>query len=318
MATRPGADQLWSELHWYGSPLNTWSHDTDPGISADGTMLYFGSTRPGGSGGQDLWQIPIAPVRALPDFNFDDVVDMADYAELAGHWLDSTPEFDIVPPPNGDGIVDHRDLAALIEYWLVDFRLIARWKLDETEGATARDSIGGFDGALSGDPNWAPAGGVFSGALSFDGIDDYVQTSFVLDPQAGEFSVYAWIKGGAPGQVIISQKTGTLIGRSWFSADPSDGNLATDLRQSGRSGMPIVSQTVITDGQWHEIGFAWDGTYRYLYVDGRQVAADESPLTRLETGDAGLLFGAGSTLAKGTFFSGLIDDIRIYNAAVKP
>jgi hypothetical protein len=100
--------------------------------------------------------------------------------------------------------------------------------------------------------------------------------------------------------------------------DPSDGKLMTGLRNSGRAGFPIGSQTEITDGLWHEIGFAWDCTYRYLYVDGQEVAADENPLARLETADGGLLFGADSTLDKGTFFSGLIDDIRIYNMAVKP
>jgi hypothetical protein len=32
----------------------------------------------------------------------------------------------------------------------------------------------------------------------------------------------------------------------------------------------------------------------------------------------GLYFSAGNTLAPGTFFSGLIDDVHIYNRAVKP
>ncbi|MBL7185149.1 MAG: PD40 domain-containing protein [Phycisphaerae bacterium] len=318
MATRGSADGPWIELHSYGSPLNSWSHDTDPSISADGTKLYFGTTRPGGSGEQDLWQIPIAPVRVMPDFDFDGVVNMVDYAELAHHWLDSTPAFDIAPPPNGDGIVDHRDLAGLLTYWLTDFRLVAHWKLDETEGAFAEDSVADFDGTLHGDPNWAPAGGMVNGALGFDGIDDFVETQSVLDSQDGGFSIYVWIRGGAPGQVIISQVTGPGIGRNWLYADPSDGKFMADLRNTGRTGFPIGSQTVITDGLWHEIGFAWDGEYRRLYVDGQEVAADESPLSGLNIAKGGLLFGADSTLDKGTFFSGLIDDIRIYNKAVTP
>jgi len=32
----------------------------------------------------------------------------------------------------------------------------------------------------------------------------------------------------------------------------------------------------------------------------------------------GLYLGAGSTLTSGTFFSGLIDDVRIYNRVVHP
>jgi hypothetical protein len=31
-----------------------------------------------------------------------------------------------------------------------------------------------------------------------------------------------------------------------------------------------------------------------------------------------MYIGAGSTLAPGTFWSGLIDDVRLYNRAVKP
>jgi hypothetical protein len=34
--------------------------------------------------------------------------------------------------------------------------------------------------------------------------------------------------------------------------------------------------------------------------------------------DGGLHIGAAENLAPGTFFTGLIDDVRIYNRAVKP
>ena len=62
----------------------------------------------------------------------------------------------------------------------------------------------------------------------------------------------------------------------------------------------------------------WDGSYRRLHVDGIEVAADVEPLTALKGSDGGLCLGAGSDLAPGTFFSGLIDDVRIHNRAVSP
>ena len=40
--------------------------------------------------------------------------------------------------------------------------------------------------------------------------------------------------------------------------------------------------------------------------------------SNLEGAYGGLHLGAGSDLALGTFFSGLIDDVRIYNRAVTP
>jgi len=64
------------------------------------------------------------------------------------------------------------------------------------------------------------------------------------------------------------------------------------------------------------VGFTWDGTTRTLYVDDVEVAADAQ--NGLAAATAGLYLGAGKALEPGTFFSGLIDDVRIYNRAVTP
>ncbi|UCE46845.1 MAG: LamG domain-containing protein, partial [Phycisphaerales bacterium] len=162
-----------------------------------------------------------------------------------------------------------------------------------------------------GGPVWQPDGGVIAGALLFDGIDDYVSTGPVLSPAGPEvasgFSVIAWIKGGAPGQAVLSQTDA----ENWLCIDSVEGHLMTELQTSGRVAPgPLLSQTVITDGHWHRIALVWDGSYRHLYVHGTEVAKDAESLSGLESAEGGLYFGAGSTLAPGTFFSGLIDDVR--------
>jgi len=53
-------------------------------------------------------------------------------------------------------------------------------------------------------------------------------------------------------------------------------------------------------------------------VDGIEVAADVIPLSGLKEAYGGLHLGTGSKLTLGTFFAGMIDDIRIYNRAVSP
>jgi hypothetical protein len=134
-----------------------------------------------------------------------------------------------------------------------------------------------------------------------------------LNPADGIFSVFAWVMGGAPGQAVLSQVDGV----SWLCTDSVEGNLMTELTNSGRSSVgPMTSQANITNGNWHRIGFVWDGSYRHLYVDGTELAKDATPLPDLDGAEGGLDFGTGSDLAPGTFFSGLIDDIRIYNRAV--
>ena len=80
--------------------------------------------------------------------------------------------------------------------------------------------------------------------------------------------------------------------------------------------LPLVSESIITDGQWHHIGLVWDGLHRHLYVDGTEVAKDTRVMAAPKSSYGGLYIGAGNTLAAGSFYSGLIDDIRIYNQAL--
>jgi hypothetical protein len=81
--------------------------------------------------------------------------------------------------------------------------------------------------------------------------------------------------------------------------------------------LPLESDVVIADGQWHHIGLVYDHdtAHRHLYVDGAEVAEDTSFVGGLPS-TGGLYFGAGEDLDVSSFWSGLIDDVRIYNVAL--
>jgi hypothetical protein len=212
-------------------------------------------------------------------------------------------------------VVDVNDMIVLAQYIgkdLDDPTLVAHWGLDETEGTTAYDSAGENDAAVMGDAAWLPADGIVNGALLLDGVDDSIATEYVHDPAEGPLSLFAWIKGGAPGQVLVSQ----VFGANWLLIDSSSGNLMTDLRESGRSGRALLSETLITDGNWHRVGLVWDGANRILYVDDVVAAADTQ--SELAGSNGGLNIGCGKNLEPGSFWSGVIDDVRVYNRAVKP
>jgi len=242
------------------------------------------------------------------DLNADKVVNFKDFSMLAQYWYQDQS-------PLVNHRLDYEDLAVLADCWLREIlpaSLIARWKLDETEGFIAHDSVGDKDGTLIGEPVWRPTDGILNGALELAGIDDFVSTPFSLNPAAGPFSAFAWAKGGGPGQVVVSQSGGA----DWLLAD-AEGRLMTTLKRSSFS-PTLASEYVITDDDWHHIGFVWDGSHRHLYADGIAVAEDTADVGYLRASNGTLYIGAGATLDPGSFFSGLIDDVRIYERAVAP
>jgi N-acetylneuraminic acid mutarotase len=253
-----------------------------------------------------------------PDFNGDGTVDIQDLLRLIESWSQNDPLCDIAPPPFGDGIIDAMDLELLMGYWeepVDDPTLLVHWALDETDGFLAYDSAGVNDAVVVGDTEWQPGGGHVDGALNFDGISGCAISGPILNPTNGPFSVFAWIKGGAPGQVVLSQTNSV----NWLGADSDIGCIMTELipPAAGRFvPQPLKSESVITDGEWHRIGFVWDGANRALYVDDILVAEDTQ--TNLQGSDSGLYIGTSKAMEPSTYWFGLIDDVRIYNRAVRP
>lgn len=297
--------------------------DVDPGesahipakwISADGKtchLVFAGSD----SFAVRRFTLTAVPAQKSPDFTGDAFVDFRDFYLMAQDWLQNETETDIAPAHSGDSVVDWKDFVVFAEYWLKEMGLIAHWRLDESEGLVAHDSAGGHDGSLNGYPVWRPAGGRMAGAIELDGMTDYVSTTFVLDPAAGRFSAFAWVRGGAPGQVVLSQTAGV----NWLMADPLEGKLMTALSRRSIDRIkepPLASEFVITNGAWHRIGVVWNASERILYADDVEVARDVQSSLAGATG--GLYIGAGRNLEPGSFFSGMVDDVRIYNLTATP
>jgi hypothetical protein len=313
---------IYSTVEVYDPATDTWTKGVDipfttAGMSTsivDGKIYVIGGTVATHPGGNWVFTSAVYANEPIVDLNADGIVDATDMCIMVDHWGTDYSSCDIGPMPWGDGIVDVEDLKILAEHLFEevnDSTLIAHWPLDEIQGVIAYNNAADCDGVLFGDPVWKPDNGIVAGALQFDGIDDYVITDYVLDPADGPFSIFAWIKGGGPGQVLVSQQAMA----NWLATD-NEGKLMTELKCTGRSAGPLHSETVITDGQWHRIGLVWDGSQRILYVDDVVVAEDTQ--IGLLSSDGGLYIGCGKGMESGTFFSGLIDDIRIYNRVVSP
>ncbi len=197
------------------------------------TALADGSLFPDGIhpnvAGAGVMAQTIAPyllgVRFSLDFDHDGIVNFTDFARLALLWRQSDPSLDVAPVPSGDGVINWLDLGGLARFWVTYPGLVGYWKLDESEGTVAHDSLGHIDGVVHGVPLWQSAGGEVGGALELDGLDDYISTSNILDPGAGAFTVLLWVRGGRPGQTILSQSDKTGTGEVWLGTDTATGAL---------------------------------------------------------------------------------------------
>ena len=196
--------------------------------------------------------------------------------------------------------------------------LVAAYAMNKGSGTILADWTGkGHTGTLSG-AAWTPAGR-FGGALSFDGVNDWVTVADAadLDLTTGltlEAWVYPTVSGGGSWRnVLIKERTGGEVYNLYANADTNAptayvvtaGNPGTALDARGTSALPLDS--------WSYVTLTYDNTTLRLYVNGVQ-AGSRAVAGPLLTSTGVLRLGGNSIW--GEYFAGVLDEVRIYNRAL--
>ena len=121
-----------------GPPVNGTANDGDPTLSADGRVLFFTSTRPGGYGSNDLWmsqrktaeQAWGTPMNLGPLVNWGDDDMTSDisadgstliFSSYCGLFYGGYELFEVSLVPdvdfNHDGLVNNDDLVVQVDHW---------------------------------------------------------------------------------------------------------------------------------------------------------------------------------------------------------
>lgn len=150
--------------------------------------------------------------------------------------------------------------------------------------------------------------GRYGQALTFDGIDDYVETPLILDPAQTSFTVATWFKldGISNGPTLIQQLDGSGNGRTWLRV-MADGTIQTYLGNNALS-----TASTITDEQWHHAALVYDGTTAQLYLDG---VLENSALRTAEASDGALRLGRHKFIAD-AYLDGMLDDVVVLDQAL--
>jgi hypothetical protein len=267
------------------------------------------------------------------DGNGDGEVNASDLAIMSCAWLSTplTPAWqsasDLFAGPTE--MIDLQDFIALATRWRQEGGLpgpVAHWKLDEGAGTTAFDACGLHDGTLrhfSQDQSPWVAGAI-GGGLDFDGIDDVVEAGGypgITGPRPR--SVTAWVK-------LAERTTAEQTVVAWGAREAGrywqlevDANRR--LRLSCGTGFISVYGGVVAEAQWHHVAAVLDPvvpssprvTDVRLYLDAQLQGVFDLSDCPIDTADgSSLRIGGSHDPNEPHFLHGVIDDVRIYGAAL--
>ena len=193
--------------------------------------------------------------------------------------------------------------------------LLAHWKLDETSGTTASDSLGSHDGTLTNGPSWDT--GTIDGALSFDGNNDVV---IVADDPALDIqyaiTMSAWIRPNATGTQYIMRKAEFNATNGYELSLSTSGKVFFRLNQQSSANTYRIDSTsdYPTDGtSWMHIAASYDGVIQRLYINGVEEASQAASIT---IGSNNTDLSLGGQVDGTQVIDGMIDDARLYPGAL--
>jgi hypothetical protein len=197
--------------------------------------------------------------------------------------------------------------------------LIAWWDFDEGSGIFAADSSGdGHDGTLNGNPTWAA--GKLSGALQFDGTDDYVTCGLINIDTAvtGGMTVCAWINKPAGGDMkICSNRQVANAAGGGFTCAIYNNRLEMDFESAtGRNLNRDADGSAVPADTWVHVAWVYDDVANTFDEYHNGILADSST-ENVSVGISTVEFRVGTdSPSVGHYFTGLIDDLRVYDHAI--
>ena len=171
------------------------------------------------------------------------------------------------------------------------------------------DLNGATSNWLSGSPVTTPAT-----HLNFDGTDDYVDLSASTINDLSQGTIETWVYlNDLDNQTIFAKQSNGENSYAIFSVGAASAANGQVYYQS-QNGVGILSNTILSTGQWYHLAITFNDTGANLYIDGvlDNTASGNFSLPN-DTTVTATSFGAWLGDGNGQYLNGNIDDFRVWN-----
>jgi chitodextrinase len=186
--------------------------------------------------------------------------------------------------------------------------LVAAYSFDEGSGTTVMDLSGNDNNGTVSNATWVDSG-KYGNALSFNGSNSVVtiKDSAALHLTTG-MTLEAWVNPSA----VMSGWTDILYkgNDNYFLEGTSSQTAPGGGGTIGSVDVPIFGTAALPVNVWTHLAVTYDGSTLRLYMNGTQVSSLPE-IGNILTSTNPLQVG-GDTFF-GQYFSGLIDEVRVYN-----
>ncbi|WP_449065406.1 LamG-like jellyroll fold domain-containing protein [Planomonospora algeriensis] len=191
--------------------------------------------------------------------------------------------------------------------------LVAAYGMNEGSGTTVADASGKDNAGTIRDATWV-SDGRYGNALSFGGSSSWVEITHNSSLTLTDgMTLSAWVK---PDDVdswrTVAMKdhaNGSAYGLYASNRSAPSGWM---LNSDASSHNTVNGSEALPVGEWSHVAVTRDGTTARLYVNGEEVG--QTSVGGTLSDDGGALHIGGNT-KWGEYFSGLIDEVRVYDRA---
>jgi tetratricopeptide (TPR) repeat protein len=195
---------------------------------------------------------------------------------------------------------------------------VSHWTFDEGSGTTAYDSAGTNDGTVHG-ATWTT--GQINGALSFDGMNDYVDMADTVKNYLDtSYTVSAWIKTNTVSAIdafsIIAYRHSTDISPVLFAIGQYNADVHFAVRDNSHNlAQPAYANALTTNTWYHVAGVREENTVN-VYVNGVSGTPVSKTLGEISPDNLkiGAILWGGNPVSD--HFNGAIDDVMIFDTAL--